>query len=101
MSSVILIFPLPIKKHVDTFAGQDTQPWDFTCLKTNVGKSNAEVIAIADRLAKYLENVAASGWTCGLDRSRDYFNMITMDDFQANLYFTGRVPQLQSAEFNW
>lgn len=81
-----------------TTLGQTTVYLELACGRaTDV----TDAISVSQAMATYLEGVADRGDLCGLDHSRPYFNLVSTDKYEANIYFTGRVPQLLSASFDW
>lgn len=71
-------------------------------LETVCGRSPdvKDAKSVSDQMAQYLEGVANSGRLCGLDRKQPYYNLVTAGKYEANIYFTNRVPQLTQAAFD-
>ncbi|KAJ4347896.1 uncharacterized protein N0V89_009268 [Didymosphaeria variabile] len=59
----------------------------------------------AEGIAQYLEGLTAQGVRCGLDKNQAYYNLVTWtidgQGYEANIYFTGRIPQTVSADYSW
>ncbi|KAL1601466.1 hypothetical protein SLS60_006381 [Paraconiothyrium brasiliense] len=59
----------------------------------------------AEGIAQYLEGLTAQGVRCGLDKNQAYYNLYTWtidgQGYEANIYFTGRVPQTEAADYSW
>ncbi|KAF2119248.1 hypothetical protein BDV96DRAFT_341964 [Lophiotrema nucula] len=64
------------------------------------GEQDATRRAAAEKIAKYLEDISIKGTRCGLDKKQIYYNLLSVDGYEANLYFTGRISQTTAASYS-
>lgn len=75
--------------------------WSCTYAAGDVNQNRRDA---AENIAKYLESLTAQGIRCGLDKNQAYYNLVTWtidgQGYEANIYFTGRIPQTVSADYS-
>ncbi|KAK7182983.1 hypothetical protein DPSP01_010300 [Paraphaeosphaeria sporulosa] len=88
---------------VSEFSKRQETAIDWSCVYS-AGDVNQNRRDAAENIAKYLEGLTAQGIRCGLDHNQAYYNLYTWtidgQGYEANIYFTGRIPQTVSADYS-
>lgn len=104
-SSVRNLSPISLDIYLTSSTGQAGTPTTLEAACYASGDYNADRRNAVEGIAKYLESLTPKGIRCGLDHKQTYYNLVTYSingkNYEANLYFTGRVSQTQSADYSW